>query len=98
MHVQDGHDQMLEERYWMEENQMIWKERKKELSSICQSKAEEFHLLGYENVTAEEGWECAVSPYRQGPPALHQLVNDILSLKVTKFMNFLTMKVYRGEF
>lgn len=65
---------------------------------LCLSKAEEFHLIGYEHVTGKEVWECVNSKYiKTGQPELHQVVNDILSLKVTKFMNFMTLSAYRGN-
>ncbi|MFX3634876.1 MAG: post-transcriptional regulator [Candidatus Pristimantibacillus sp.] len=65
---------------------------------LCLSKAEEFQLIGYEHVTGKEVWECVNSKYiKTGQPELHQVVNDILSLKVTKFMNFMTLSAYRGN-
>ncbi len=82
----------------MEEHQNDLKRLKLEMKDICQSKAEEFHFLGYENVTSQEIWECVSSTYRKEIPPIHKMVNDILSLSVTKFMNWMTMKVYRGEF
>ncbi|WP_010270726.1 post-transcriptional regulator [Paenibacillus senegalensis] len=64
---------------------------------LCIMKAEEFAMLGYTHVTADEIWECVRSRYRKtGPPALHQLVNDILTLKVPDFMNWMTMQAYKG--
>ncbi|QHT62036.1 hypothetical protein GXP70_20015 [Paenibacillus lycopersici] len=64
---------------------------------LCGSKAEEFKLFGYEYVTAEEVWQCVSEKYaKNGEPARHQVVNDILSLKVTKFMNFMTLSAYKG--
>jgi hypothetical protein len=81
----------------MEENQKTLVELKWELKELCRSKSEEFKLLGYEHVSIDEIWECVCSSYRKGIPPLHQIVNDILSLKVTKFMNWLTIRMYRGE-
>ncbi|RKD23926.1 hypothetical protein BEP19_05735 [Ammoniphilus oxalaticus] len=72
-------------------------ELEREMGAICQSKAEEFHLLGYEQVSADEIWECVSTNYAQEVPPLHKVVNDILSLTVTKFMNWMMMKMYRGE-
>ncbi|QHW34201.1 hypothetical protein GZH47_27660 [Paenibacillus rhizovicinus] len=64
---------------------------------LCKSKAEEFKLFGYEYVTGEEVWHCVSEKYaKNGEPARHQVVNDILSLKVTKFMNFMTLSAYKG--
>ncbi|MCM3630119.1 post-transcriptional regulator [Paenibacillus glycanilyticus] len=68
------------------------------IEQLCNSKAEEFHLIGYEHVTGREIWECVSEKYNKtGQPELHQIVNDILSLKVTKFMNFMTLSAYRGN-
>ncbi len=67
-----------------------------EVRSLCESKAEEFALLGYDNVTAGDVWECVCSSYKM-MPAMHQLVNDILSLKVTKYMNWLMIQMYKNS-
>lgn len=68
------------------------------IEELCQSKAEEFHMLGYEQVTGEDIWECVQDKYtKTGMPALHQIVNDILSLKVTQFMNWMTLTIYRSD-
>ncbi|RUT28733.1 hypothetical protein EJP77_17215 [Paenibacillus zeisoli] len=68
------------------------------IEQLCRSKAEEFHLIGYEHVTHSDIWDCISSKYeKSGIPPLHQLVNDIMSLKATQFMNFLTLSAYRGS-
>ncbi|WP_328803621.1 post-transcriptional regulator [Paenibacillus puerhi] len=68
------------------------------IEEICISKAQEFRMLGYEYVTGSEIWECVSDKYRkQGMPALHRIVNDILSLKVTSFMNWMTMSAYKDS-
>ncbi|UVI28088.1 post-transcriptional regulator [Paenibacillus spongiae] len=67
------------------------------IETLCESKVEEFKLVGYEHVTAKEVWECVSEKYaKTGVPAMHEVVNDILSLKVMKFMNFMTISAYRG--
>lgn len=66
-----------------------------QILTLCKSKAEEFALLGYDNVTAEEVWKCSSASYKELPP-IHQLVNDILSLKVTKYMNWLMINMYKN--
>ncbi|KRE46854.1 post-transcriptional regulator [Paenibacillus sp. Soil522] len=67
------------------------------IEELCNSKAEEFHLIGYEHVTGQEVWACVSEKYNtKGQPELHQMVNDILSLKVMKFMNFMTISAYKG--
>jgi len=68
----------------------------RQLEAICESKAEEFHLMGYDHVTAKEIWQCVSDKYKKDVPPLHQVVNDILSLKVTKFMNWMTIYAYKG--
>ncbi|WP_426448622.1 post-transcriptional regulator [Paenibacillus sp. S-38] len=67
------------------------------IEEMCRSKAEEFHMLGYEHVTPEDIWDCVSDKYRKsGVPPLHRIVNDILSLRVTNFMNWLTMSAFKG--
>jgi hypothetical protein len=68
------------------------------IEQLCLSKAEEFHLIGYDQVTGADIWECVSDKYhKKGTPPLYEVVNDILSLKVTQFMNFITLSMYRGE-
>nr|WP_255654954.1 post-transcriptional regulator [Cohnella sp. REN36] len=68
------------------------------LAQLCESKAEEFRLLGYDQVSGPDVWECVSDKYhKSGTPPLHAVVNDILSLKVTQYMNFITLSMYRGE-
>lgn len=68
------------------------------IEELCESKAEEFRLIGYENVTPREVWECVSEKYaKKGQPELYEIVNDILSLKVTKFMNYMTLSALKGN-
>jgi len=68
------------------------------IEELCNSKAEEFWLLGYEHVDGKEIWDCVNAKYaKTGQPELHQLVNDILSLKITQFMNFMTLSAFKGN-
>lgn len=67
------------------------------IESLCVSKAQEFQMLGYEHVTGEEIWECVSDRYKKQMPLLHRIVNDILSLKVTQFMNWMTLSVYKSS-
>lgn len=67
------------------------------IEDLCRSKAQEFAMLGYEHVSGRDIWDCVSDKYaKTGNPALHRIVNDILSLKVTQFMNWMTMRMYRG--
>lgn len=65
------------------------------IEQLCHSKAKEFRMFGYEQVTGEDIWHCVSSRYTEGIPALYKVVNDILSLKSTTFMNWLTMQIYK---
>ena len=68
------------------------------IEQLCISKAEEFQLIGYEHVSGQDVWECISDKYhKKGIPPLYQVVNDILSLKVTQFMNYITLSMYRGD-
>ncbi|WP_128895947.1 post-transcriptional regulator [Longirhabdus pacifica] len=68
------------------------------IEKLCTAKAEEFHLLGYKQVEGHEVWECVSQSYaKKGMPHLHQIVSDILSLKITQFMNWMTLSIYRED-
>lgn len=68
------------------------------IEQLCESKADEFRLIGYEHVSGRDIWECVSDKYhKSGMPPLYQVVNDILSLKVTQFMNYITLNMYRGD-
>jgi len=80
-----------------EEVQLSENELNELIESLCLSKAEEFRMLGYEHVGGKEVWDCVSDKYRKfGMPPLHQIVNDILSLKSTQFMNWMTMSAFKG--
>lgn len=68
------------------------------IEALCRSKAEEFRLIGYEHVTSKDIWNCISSKYeKEVIPPLYKLTNDILSLKVMAFMNFMTISAYKGS-
>jgi len=71
-------------------------ELNKQIEDLCKSKAEEFAFMGYEHVTGKEVWKCVSHKYNNELPPLHKMVNDILSLKVTTFMNWMTLNAYKG--
>ncbi|WP_317890116.1 post-transcriptional regulator [Paenibacillus sabuli] len=86
-----------EEERAQEERSVSLEELSQDIEVLCASKAEEFRMIGYEHVVGEEIWSCVSSKYaKSGQPPLYQLVNDILSLKPTAFMNFMTLSAYRG--
>lgn len=63
------------------------------IEQVCHSKAEEFHLMGYEQVTGVDIWLCVSQKYKQIPP-LHRVINDVLTLKTNVFMNWLLIRTY----
>jgi len=68
------------------------------IEELCMSKAEEFAMLGYEGVTGKDIWDFVSEKYAQtGIPPLHKLINDILSLRPTHYMNWLTLSAYKGK-
>ncbi|MGG4342929.1 post-transcriptional regulator [Paenibacillus lautus] len=82
----------------MELEQMSEEDLMSTIEMVCLSKAEEMHLIGYEYVTSDDIWNCVSSKYeKEGIPSLHKLVNDVLSLKATALMNFMTISAYKGS-
>lgn len=73
-------------------------ELSKQIEEMCKSKAEEFALMGYKRITGKDIWDYVSEKYNQDElPPLHKIVNDILTLKVTTFMNWLTINAYKGQ-
>lgn len=64
------------------------------IEKVCLSKAQEFHMIGYPQVTGADIWECVASKYKRDLPPLHRLINDILTLKTTTFMTYVMKKSY----
>ncbi|GIO12457.1 hypothetical protein J19TS2_20120 [Cohnella xylanilytica] len=88
----------MSEREPVPEPELGDEEMSRMVEQLCESKAEEFRLLGYDQVKGADVWECVSDKYhKKGTPPLHVVVNDILSLKVTQYMNFITLSLYRGE-
>ncbi|WP_054970636.1 post-transcriptional regulator [Alicyclobacillus ferrooxydans] len=73
----------------------VWEDYTDEIRRLCEMKADDFHLLGYEEVEPAEIWECVNSSLK-GQVRLHDVVAGVLGLQVGKFMNWMTMQAYRG--
>jgi Post-transcriptional regulator len=73
---------------------------REDLIEVVNSKVEEFHFLGYDRVTEEEVWDCLKKrkwkKYKE-EKMLHQLVNDVLSLSPSEFMNYLTIEAQNAS-
>lgn len=73
-----------------------WRSYEADMMGLCEMKAEEFRLLGYEEVTAQDVWDC-VREQLKGEVRLHEVVSQIAGLHVDKFMNRLTIRAYKGQ-
>jgi len=69
------------------------------IQPVLSSKMEEFHMLGYEEVTENDllsylemkKWK------KEKELSLHQVVNDILSVKITQVMSYVTIESYKSD-
>lgn len=63
-----------------------------DLRTVLQNKIEEFKLLGYESITEDELWKYLITKKWRKPKEeeiqIHKVVNDILSLKVSDYINY----------
>ncbi|RWR15226.1 post-transcriptional regulator [Siminovitchia fortis] len=70
------------------------------LKPALMSKAEEFAVLGYEDISIEDLWRFLTEKTWRKPKEgvrVHELVSDVLSLKAGDFMNFATVEAYRSQ-
>lgn len=65
-----------------------------DLLHLLESKVEEFHVLGYGEVTTDDIWQYMRGLRKNRPTSLHALVNGILCLQPQAFMNFAMRKMY----
>lgn len=79
----------------VDEPVLPWQPYMSEIQRLCEVKAEDFHLLGYGEVQPQEIWDCVKSSFK-GQLRLHDLVAAVMGLQVGKFMNWMTMRAYRG--
>ncbi|TXC90063.1 competence protein ComN [Metabacillus litoralis] len=63
------------------------------------SKLEEFILLGYRDVSEEKVWNFLKNKKWRKTPELfvHEVVRDVLSLKVGDFMNYATVESFKKD-
>ena len=62
------------------------------------SKLAEFHLLGYDSVTEKELWEFLIKKKwkkEKEEKRLYELIQEILSVKVSDFISFATIEAYK---
>ncbi|MGJ7912262.1 post-transcriptional regulator [Neobacillus sp. LXY-1] len=63
------------------------------------SKLEEFALLGYDSVSAEEFWQYLIRKKWKkvkNEPKLFEMIQDILSVKVSDYINYATIEAYKS--
>jgi hypothetical protein len=84
----ESKESALESRDWHQyEPDLLW---------LCEVKAKEFHLMGYEEVTAIDIWQCVLQ-LTKGARPLHQMVAAILGLQPGQFMHYETMNAWQGR-
>jgi len=68
------------------------------LLPVLKSKCEEFAILGYKDVTAEQVWGYLIlKKWKKHDEEihLHQLVNDVLTVKIGEYMHFKTIEAFK---
>ena len=71
---------------------------RREVQLVLQSKLEEFSLLGYEQVSENELWNFLLQKkWRKinEPKLIHEIVADIMSIKVGEFFNYATIEAFK---
>ncbi|HLU23860.1 MAG TPA: post-transcriptional regulator [Bacillaceae bacterium] len=69
------------------------------LTPVIDSKLEEFTLTGYGKVNKQDLWGFLTKKKWQKPKEgirIHELVADILSVKIGEFMNYATVEAYKA--
>jgi hypothetical protein len=98
------HDKLYLEK---DKNADLWRRRKmdghqydrfrEEVSPALKSKKEEFHILGYDQVTEKELWSYLKNKKWKKPKEdvhIYEIVGDILSIKVGEYMNYATTQAF----
>lgn len=69
------------------------------IQPVLSSKMEEFHMLGYEEVTENDLLSyLEIKKWKKEKElSLHQVVNDILSVKITQVMSYVTIESYKSD-
>ena len=68
------------------------------LHFVIKSKCDEFAILGYNDVTLDQLWEyLLIKKWKKIDDNVHfhQIVNDVLSVKVGDFMHFKTIEAFK---
>ena len=68
------------------------------LDLAIKSKCNEFAILGYNDVTNDHLWEYLLIKKWKKPMEeahLHQLMNDVLSVKIGEYMHYKTIEAFK---
>lgn len=74
-------------------------EFKPKLQVVIESKLDEFRMLGFDTVSEDDLWEClerTIWRKKEDEPKLFQLVEDILSLTVNDYMNYIRIEAFKS--
>ncbi|WP_088072488.1 post-transcriptional regulator [Gottfriedia luciferensis] len=74
-------------------------EFKPKLQIVIDSKLDEFKMLGFDTVSEDELWECLEKTLwrkKEEEAKLFQLVEDILSLTVNDYMNYIRIESFKS--
>ncbi|PGL70566.1 post-transcriptional regulator [Bacillus sp. AFS055030] len=69
------------------------------LQVVIESKLDEFRMLGFDTVSEDDLWECLERTSwrkKEDEPKLFQLVEDILSLTVNDYMNYIRIEAFKS--
>jgi hypothetical protein len=64
-----------------------------------QSKLEEFQLMGYKKISEPQLWDFLTKKKwkkAKDEIKLHEVIQDIMSVKVSEYMNFATVEAYKA--
>lgn len=75
------------------------KEWKKTVEPALRSKQGDFKIVGYEEVSKEEIWQCLEEKVWKGNPKkrLYEVVEDIFHLSTATYMSFMTVNALKVD-
>lgn len=81
------------------EREMTVKQWKEKLTPVLNSKTNEFLMMGYSQASNDDIWNCLEKRVWKGNPTkrLHEIVQDILHLSSSIYMNYLTINAYQDD-
>jgi len=73
-----------------------WKEM---IEPALDVKVEEFHLMGYDQATSEDIWNCLLKKIWNGNPKkrIYEVIADIFHLKTNVYLSYLTVEAHTSE-